>query len=190
MILRVSKIAVFRGVLLAIVSAVVLLFGSSFTAAQVRNTTPDAKSAGPEDKQKDDVDFGSRENSARTDLMLKADKKAYEEHIARAKEASLIAVELRNTFEAKQLFASEDRKKLDRLEKLTRRIRNEVGGSESDSDIKDLPQTISAALKLLADETESLRKEVENTPRHVVSASVIDQANKLIGLIDFIRREQ
>jgi hypothetical protein len=36
----------------------------------------------------------------------------------------------------------------------------------------------------LADE---MRKLVENTPRHVISASVIDQANKLLGLIQHVR---
>ena len=36
---------------------------------------------------------------------------------------------------------------------------------------------------------DDLRKEVEKTPRHVVSAAVIDQANKLIGLVQFVRNQ-
>jgi hypothetical protein len=36
----------------------------------------------------------------------------------------------------------------------------------------------------MADE---LEKQVENTPRNVISAAVIDQANKLLGLIQHIR---
>src|SRR5205085_4258676 len=172
-------------------AAIILLFALSSTRAQLPDPTRDRKQPlSGDQKNKDDVDFGSRESAARTDLVLKAEKKAYDEHVARAKEAALIAAELKNAFETKQAFAPDDRKKLDRLEKLTRRIRNEAGGSESDPEMKDIPQTTDAAVRLLADETEDLRKEVEKTPRHVISAAVIDCANKLVGLIDFIRREQ
>jgi hypothetical protein len=35
--------------------------------------------------------------------------------------------------------------------------------------------------------TDDLRKLVEKTPRHVISAAVIDQANKLLGLLQYVR---
>jgi hypothetical protein len=34
---------------------------------------------------------------------------------------------------------------------------------------------------------DALQKLVENTPRNVISAAVIDQANKLLGLIHHVR---
>jgi hypothetical protein len=43
------------------------------------------------------------------------------------------------------------------------------------------------AVKRVAELANDLRKLVEDTPRHVISASVIDQANKLLGLIQHVR---
>ena len=125
----------------------------------------------------------------RTRLAIKADKKAYDENLGRAREASQIASQLRESFEAKKVFDSEDSKKLERLEKLTRKIRNEAGGSESATDEKDLPRALESGVKRLAELADDLRKQVEKTPRHVISAAVIDQANKLIGLIQHLRNQ-
>jgi len=139
------------------------------------------------DDHDNDVDFGSRETDARTRLILKAEKKAYDEHVARAKEASDIATELKTSYAAANVFNSADQKKLERLEKLTKRIRNDVGGSEMDADPKDLPTTLSDGVNALADLAKHLYDEVEKTPRHVVSASLIEQANKLLAVIEFVR---
>jgi hypothetical protein len=54
-----------------------------------------------------------------------------------------------------------DQKKLERLEKLTKRIRNDVGGSEMDADPKDLPNTVGDGINLLADIAKELYDEVE-----------------------------
>ena len=139
------------------------------------------------DDRDNDVDFGSRETDARTRLILKAEKKAYEEHVARAKEASDLAGELKTSYAATNTFNAADQKKLDRLEKLTKRLRNDVGGSEMDADPKDIPNSVSNAVNVLADMAKELYDEVEKTPRHVVSASLIEQANKMLTVIQFVR---
>ena len=141
----------------------------------------------PDEKHNDDVDFGMREDDARTRLALKAEKKAYEEHVARAKEALEIAEGLKRTYQAAKVLNAADQKKLERLEKLTRRIRNEVGGSQGEPDPKDLPKTFEEGVSQLADEAKELCDQVEKTPRRVVSTSIIDQANKLIALIEYLR---
>src|SRR2546423_3033521 len=134
-----------------------------------------------------DTNFGTPENEMRSKLLLKEEKKQYDENVARAREVSELGSQVQETFAAKKLFNSDDGKKLERLEKLTRRIRNEAGGSESDAEVKDIPGEIEAAVKRLADVAGELYKLVEKTPRHVVSAAVIDQANKLIGLVQRLR---
>ena len=141
----------------------------------------------PIDRRNDGVDFGNRESEARTRLALKEEKKKYEEHVERAQEARDLAAELQKTYEIAHSFNAADYKKLERLEKLTRRVRNEVGGSNTDADPKELPRTHGEAVSLLADLTKELCDEVEKTPRRVVSASIIDQANKLIALIQYVR---
>jgi hypothetical protein len=157
---------------------------------QARNPNNPNPQPTPEEKHSaSDVDFSSRIDEMRRVLILKAEKKAYEENLARAKEAQQLACDLKESYESKEGFTAEDQKKLERLEKLTRRIRNEAGGSDSDDDRKDLPSTLKSAVSALADMAEGLCKEVKKTPRRIVSLSIIGQANKLIGVIQFVREK-
>lgn len=178
------------------VAALVAVFGLMIWPAAARaQSSPrspiaPAPSSPPSTNNKDDendVDFASRETDARTRLILKAEKKEYEEHVARAKEASDLATELKTSYAAASVFNAADLKKLERLEKLTKRIRNEVGGSEMDADPKDLPNTVGDGVNLLADLAKELYGEVEKTPRRVVSACLIEQANKLLAVVQFVR---
>ncbi|HEX5702177.1 MAG TPA: hypothetical protein VFX97_03060 [Pyrinomonadaceae bacterium] len=139
------------------------------------------------DRRHDGIDFGNRESETRKRLALKEEKKKYEEHVERAHEARDLAAELKKTYETARSFNAADFKKLERLEKLTRRVRNEVGGSNTDADPKELPKTHDEAVSQLADMARELCDEVEKTPRRVVSTSIIDQANKLIALIQYVR---
>ena len=172
--------------------AFILLFIAAMASAagfaQARpSSSPSNMQQPADDKHEPDVDFGARETDARTRLIIKAEKKAYEEHVERAKEAKQIAAELKLAYDAKQALSSNDQKKLERLEKLTRRIRNEVGGSDNDVDPKELPKSMGEAVETMVKMTEELCDQVEKTPRHVISATIIDQANKLIGVIQFVR---
>ncbi|HEV8140548.1 MAG TPA: hypothetical protein VGP81_12305 [Pyrinomonadaceae bacterium] len=173
--------------------ALTLAFLISAVISARAQSSPHSRIAPPppptdnKDDKDNDVDFGSRETDARTRLILKAEKKAYEEHVARAKEASDLATELKTSYAASNNFNAADQKKLERLEKLTKRIRNEVGGSEMDPDPKDLPNTVSDAVNVLPDMAKELYDEVEKTPRRVVSASLIERANKLLAVIQFVR---
>ena len=170
-------------------AAVLLLAGSAPLYGQTRPAPPPPPP--PDDKvfrDKDDLgsDIGSHESEMRAKLALSRDKKLYDENLARARDTAEIASQLLESYRAKKSFSSEDQKKLERIEKLTRRIRNEAGGTETDVEIEASP-VIETAMKSVADMAEELRKEVEKTPRHVISTAVIDQANKLIGLIQHVR---
>ena len=171
--------------------ASVVLFLATATHAQSSRPNgaplPDPTPATPGKTDSSDTNFGSPENEMRGKLLLKAEKKQYDENVARAREVSQLGSQVQESFAAKKLFGSADGKKLERLEKLTRRIRNEAGGSESDAEVKDIPGEIETAVKRLADVAGELYKLVEKTPRHVISAAVIDQANKLIGLVQRLR---
>jgi len=177
----------FPGLTAAFAFAAVLFLGSVPAYCQTRP----APSAPDEKKTKSDSDdlgsdIGSHEREMRAKLALRAEKKLYDENLARAKETSEIASQLLDTYHAKKSFSAEDSKKLERIEKLTRRIRNEAGGMETDIEVEISP-VMETAMKSVADTAEELRKEVEKTPRHVISTTVIDQANKLIELIQHVR---
>jgi hypothetical protein len=178
-------------------AAVLLLFGSISAYSQttvpppseVRPSSEGPPSGRPSKSDKDDLgpDIGSHESEMKARLELRAEKKQYDDNLARAKETADIASQLVDSYQAKKSFSSEDTKKLERIEKLARRIRNEAGGMEADTDLKEIPAVVESAVKRLAEMADDLRKEVEKTPRHVISTSVIDQANKLIGFVQHVR---
>jgi hypothetical protein len=178
------------GLTCTIAFVALLILGSCPAYSQTRPLPP-PPDARPSKSDKDDLgsDIGSHELEMRAKLVLREEKKQYDENLARAKETSDIASQLLETYQAKQSFNSEDKKKLERMEKLARRIRNEAGGTETDTDLKEVPAIVESAVKRLAEMADDLRKEVEKTPRHVVSAAVIDQANKLIVLVQFVREQ-
>jgi hypothetical protein len=150
---------------------------------------PSSEPRTPKDEKSDPFhDFGSSpERDMRHRMILKEEKKQYDENLARAREASELAAELMKTYEATQSFNSVDTKKFEKLEKLTKRIRNEAGGSDTDPDLSDIPGVLETALKRVVDLAGDLRKLVEKTPRHVASLAVINQANKLLGLLQRVR---
>jgi len=170
-------------------AAILSLLGSVSAYSQIK-PSPTPPPPEPPSVNKPDSplpDFGSPESEMRARNILKAEKKQYDENVARAREASQLATELVAAFAKSKAFTSADGKKLERLEKLTKRIRNEAGGSETEPDLKDIPGVLEAAVKQVAELADDLRKLVEKTPRHVVSASVINEANKLLGLIQHVR---
>ena len=73
-------------------------------------------------------------------------------------------------------------------------MRSEAGGDDDEITITPKPTDLPSAIKQIADASETLAKDVENTPRRVVSASVIGNANVLLELIklakDFARPPQ
>ena len=140
------------------------------------------------DGSKDDTRFGSPEAEMRSKLEIKEEKKKYDEHVARAREVSQLASQLLTTYESHQSFSPDDQKRFERLEKLTKRIRNDAGGeNKANPDLKDIPAGMEQTLKKVSEMADELQKLVENTPRNVVSAAVIDQANQLLVLIQMTR---
>lgn len=170
----------------ALLSGVMLFILAGATANGQTSIVPQEPQTGNTGKP-DKPDFGSHESEMRARLIIKEEKKRYDEHLERAREVSQLASQLSEAYQARHAFSAEDGKKLERIEKLTKRIRNEAGGSETDADIRDIPPEMAAAVKRVAEMAKDLRKLVEKTPRHVISAAVIDQANTLIGMIQYVR---
>ena len=131
--------------------------------------------------------LGSPEVEMRARLDIQRAEKLRKENLDRAREVAQLGAELRDIYSRNRSFDRDGIKKLERLEKLTRRIRSEAGGSDDDERLKDAPREIVAALTRIADLSVELRKGVEKTPRLVVSAAVIDRANQLLELINFVR---
>lgn len=128
------------------------------------------------------------EMRARRDI--KVAEKEHQENLERAVEVAKLGSELRDTYAQTKSFVRTDLKKLERLEKLTRKIRSEAGGSDDrDATLEKVPAQLEPAISRLAEVSEEVRKGVEKTPRQVISASVIERANELLDLIAYIRQQ-
>src|SRR3954471_6016226 len=101
-------------------------------------------------------------------------EKDHRENVDRAREAAQLSTELRDSFLTNKALGKTEIKKLERLEKIARKIRSEAGGSESAETLEDPPDELVSALLRLAETSDKLKKGVENTPRQVISASVIE----------------
>ncbi len=141
----------------------------------------------PASNSPDDPEQDSAYREMLREMALKREQNDYKEHLSRAKENAQLAVELQETFSRQKTLESADLKKLSRMEKLSRQIRNSAGGEEDKEELKEPPPQVEAALERLVTLSTELQKKVESTPRQVVSATVIKRANEVVELVRHIR---
>lgn len=139
------------------------------------------------DKSESSIMIGTPEAEMLARTEIRAAEKRRQENLERAREAAQLGAEINNTFIKNQLLGRAEIKKIERLEKLTRRIREQAGGSDGEVTIENVPRQLEEALVRLAEHSEAMRKEVEKTPRHVVSTSVIERTNEMLEIIRYVR---
>jgi hypothetical protein len=135
----------------------------------------------------DDVQIGQPEAEMKARRAIMFQEKEYKDNVARAREVAKLGSDLQQSFKDRNALDRNDDKKLERLEKLTKKIRSQAGGSDDEEATESQPESLEVAVADLADSSQSLCKGVEATPRQVVSAAVISQANKLLELIHLVR---
>ena len=118
---------------------------------------------------------------------IKLAEKEHQETLDRAREIGQIGKELQECLKNNSTFDRESLKKIERLEKLTRKIRGDAGGEDEEVKLPKRPTDMTSALTQIAEASETLSKDVQHTPRQVVSASVIGSANVLLELIKILR---
>ena len=169
----------------------ILVFSFVLAAAQTANRSKPTPTPPPRPdstgSEKDEPSLGNFEDEIRAKRAIKLAEKDHQENVNRAHEIADIAKDLQKTLADKKAIDRDSVKKIDRLEKLTKKIRNEAGGEDEEVEIVDRPADITAATSKIAESADSLSKAVENTPRQVVSASVIGKANVLLQLIKLLR---
>lgn len=167
---------------------VVTLFGvyTLPAIAQRRISSTVDASNGNGDEQR----LSPMEEEMRAKRQIEAAEKAHKDNVDRARHLVSLTESLVNTYKSKKQLSREDLKKLERAEKLVKKIRDEAGGSEQESDPEEHPKDLPAALARLLELSDSLKQRVEKTPKRVVSAAIIDEANVLLELIRVVRMMQ
>ena len=118
---------------------------------------------------------------------IKIAEKDHEENLNRAREIGEIGKQLKESAKNNSAADRDCFKKIDRLEKLTKKVRSEAGGEDEEITINPRPTDLPAAIEQIAEASETLSKDVQKTPRRVVSTSVISNANVLLELIKLAR---
>jgi len=173
-----------RLTLLLLVSPV---FCSSLASAQTISRSQQRTVTAEKKSSEDDSPLTTFEEEIRAKRMIKLAEKEHEENLKRAREISQIGQDLKAGLNNTTAVGKPDPKKVDRLERLTKKIRGEAGGEDDDVQIVDAPADIPAAVNKIADTADQLSKDVQKTPRQVVSAAVIDRANVLLQLVKILR---
>ncbi|HEV7746840.1 MAG TPA: hypothetical protein VGO56_17725 [Pyrinomonadaceae bacterium] len=127
------------------------------------------------------------EEEMRAKRLIKEADKEYQENLERARDLSSLGLSMVESFKQKNTLDREGIKKLDKIEKLAKGIRNAAGGSDDKVALEKSPKDLAAAMDMLCDLSKSLKEKVEKTPKRVISAAVIDEANVLLELIRIVR---
>ena len=168
-----------RSLLLALTGLALLACTASAQNAQ--DSAPGASS------QSQGRDIGQPAEEIISRAAIKHEEEQHKEMVERADEAALIGEQLLNSFRKNKSFDRDDLKRLERMEKLARKIRGGAGGSDDDDPLENPPQQLDAAVSRLSEVADKLNKSVQKTSRLVISAAVINSSNELIELIKHIR---
>jgi len=179
-----SRAACTLAALVSIFFSVAAAFGQTVPPRNPPPTVPGADGKKGDDDQNPLTTF---EEEIRAKRMIKMAEKDHQENLDRAKEIQQLGKELKESLQGKSAIDRDNVKKIERLEKLTKKVRGEAGGESEELSIVNPPRNLSEAACQIGEKSEALSKEVQNTPRQVVSASVISSANILLELIKIAR---
>ncbi len=155
------------------------------TQGQASPSRPISSQAPP--RGENEPPLSEMEEELNAKRAIKLAEKEHQENLDRAREIGQLGKELHDSLKNKTTIDRECLKRVDRLEKLTKKVRGEAGGGDEEVNIAHRPTDIASATMQIAEVSESLSKDVKNTPRQVVSASVIGRANVLLELIKMLR---
>jgi hypothetical protein len=172
---------------LLIVPAFLLCSGAALAQNPVPRSTPPPPPVEGPGRDQESAPLTTFEEEIRMKRAIKMAEKDHQENLDRAKELAQLGKELKESLHGQSSINRDALKKVDRLEKLTKKIRGEAGGEDEEIEIVSRPSDVSSAALRIAEAADSLSKEVLNTPRQVVSASVIGSANTLLELIKILR---
>jgi len=132
-------------------------------------------------------DFGTPEEEMMQRAAIRREEASHKEMVERADEAAQLGDQLLSSYKKHNSLTRDDQKRLERLEKLARKIRGGAGGSDDKEELSDPPVQIEGAVTRLAKLTGDLKESVSKTSRLVISGNVIQRSNEMIELIRHIR---
>lgn len=150
--------------------------------------------AGGKALQKEDLPKNIKETLEKK--RIEQEKKDHDELLKKAEEALRLSAELQESFKKNNGLSAEDQKKLDKLEKLLKKIRKELGGDDDGEEalenddkkvVEDKNSRVVNALNKLSSASVNLLDELKKTSRFSISAVAIESSNIILKVIRFLR---
>jgi len=170
MISSISKISLLLSIL--VLSAIVSL-------------AQDASGNRPDATKNLDLSEPMRENLAKH--RIKEEEEQYQELIKRSEEAAKISEELTTSYEETKKFTDADSKKIDRLEKVVKKIRQDLGAADDDDATPEAPSSLTTTLETIKSNAANLLSELKKTTRYSVSVVAIESSNTVWKLLKFVK---
>lgn len=169
-----------------IIPLIILL--AAFTVGAWAQNIEDSKSPFPKfDQDKEAAPKNFQETLEK--MRIEKDKKDHDEMIDRGDEALKITDQLEKSVEQTGKLSNKDIAKLARIEKLAKKIREELGGSNDDDKYDDetgMP-SLADAVKNLRTSTGTLYDELKKTTRFTISAAAIQSTNMVLRLTRMLK---
>ena len=165
---------------------------AGITTAQV-NTQPKSKLTAKEDR--DEQTPPSVTEMVEKQRILRQ-KKEHGDMLRRGDEALKLAEQLEESFNESAGVSPQDLEKLEALEKVVGKIRNELGGDDDDDKdvLKDSTgpennarRDVLSAFKFLRDSTVRLVDELKKSSRFSISVAAVESSNAVIRIARFLR---
>jgi membrane-associated HD superfamily phosphohydrolase len=168
---------------------IAILFSMTVVCVNAQSDAPEFGKPGATGKEKDDFPKGIKETLAKG--RIEREKKDFEELVQNGEEAAQLSESLEKTFAESNKLSVEDQKKLDRLEKLAKKIRRELGandnGNEDATEEVENPSSLRDAFRALQSSTGKLVAELKKTTRYSISVLAIQSSNAFLKVVKFIR---
>jgi hypothetical protein len=101
-------------------------------------------------------------------------------------EINMIAKALLKSSSGQALLSHEDEKKIEKIEKLAKKVRSEQGGGGKD--LEEKPSTLLIALERLQKAAEIMEMESRSLNRHSISFILVQQVNEILALTKEIKK--
>lgn len=120
-------------------------------------------------------------------MRMERDKKDFQEMLDRGEQVSKLTERLEKSVENHHTLTTDDKQTIDDVEKLVKKIRGELGGSDDDEDDVEKPVDVVTGVKYLHDSTSKLLDELKKSTRFTISAAAIQSSNAVLKTIRFLQ---
>lgn len=158
--------------------ALMILLGASASLSQGTDS--------PGNSKKDD--FPESISERLTQRRIQQEEKDYADLVKRGEEAAQLSEELSTSFEKNKQLSNADLQKIAKLEKLIKKIRQEL--AVEDDDETPEPESIVSTLNSIKDKSTALVAELKKATRLSISVVAVQSSNALLKLVKFLRFKQ